>query len=727
MKPFIVQSHRGGGALAPENTPESFIASWEMGAVPEADLRTTSDGIIIAFHDANLARVVKDADSELREKSVGDLSFAQLSQLDVGARWGDAFAGQRVHSIAEIFALMQGRPERMLYLDIKEVELPRLAEVVRQYDVSKQVVLAAPDERVLREWQGLLPQGQALLWMGIRGGGDESTLEGRLEKLRASGFAGVTQLQIHVEAVRDGDEWAFKPSLEFLHKVATELEERNILFQCLPWMRDEPEVYRALVEAGCRSFASDYPQVALQVLYEWAQEQPISLQEALQSARETKLLKIGQGILPEIPRIFREQFGEQAVLIVADTTTYEVAGRALAAAFSDESLPCLEPFVFTDPALHAEYKYFLELEDALRQCQAVPVAVGSGVINDLVKLAAHRVGRPYLCVPTAASMDGYTAFGASITYEGSKQTFDCPAPVAVATDLQVLAGAPLEMTAAGYADLMAKITAGADWIVADMLEVEPIDLTAWRIVQSRLRQALDAPAAIAAGESEAMASLSEGLMLGGFAMQWTKSSRPASGAEHQFSHLWDMQHHTHNGSAPSHGFKVGIGTLAVTALYEYLLEQPLDELDVEVCLARWPEASRLSGIAHETLGEELAELGTREAEAKHLSKDELRIQLERVRRVWPALKERLQSQLLSFREVEERLRIMGAPSAPEEIGITRARLRRSFRQAALIRRRFTVLDLALRTNTLDSALEHLFGPDGPWPDAESSSGESTFA
>ena len=42
-----------------------------------------------------------------------------------------------------------------------------------------------------------------------------------------------------------------------------------------------------------------------------------------------------------------------------------------------------------------------------------------------------------------------------------------------------------------------------------------------------------------------------------------------------------MQHHTHNGHAPSHGVKVGIGTLAVTALYERMLEQPFDQLDID--------------------------------------------------------------------------------------------------------------------------------------------------
>src|SRR5690606_7274764 len=90
------------------------------------------------------------------------------------------------------------------------------------------------------------------------------------------------------------------------------------------------------------------------------------------------------------------------------------------------------------------------------------------------------------------------------------------------------------------------------------------------------------------GREEAIAPLIEGLMLGGFAMQCTQSSRPASGAEHQFSHLWDMEHHVHGEQAPSHGFKVGLATLAVTALYEYLLAQPLDQLDIDRCCAAWP-------------------------------------------------------------------------------------------------------------------------------------------
>lgn len=80
-----------------------------------------------------------------------------------------------------------------------------------------------------------------------------------------------------------------------------------------------------------------------------------------------------------------------------------------------------------EAAVHAETPCVDELRAALSRSDAIPVAVGSGTLNDLTKLAAHQLGRPYMVVATAASMDGYTAFGASITHHGSKQTFACPA------------------------------------------------------------------------------------------------------------------------------------------------------------------------------------------------------------------------------------------------------------------------------------------------------------
>lgn len=441
----------------------------------------------------------------------------------------------------------------------------------------------------------------------------------------------------------------------------------------------------------------------------------LSVTAALASARETKALELGAGALALTPGLFAAQFPGRAAVVIADRTTWGVAGERVHALLNDARVTVRPPFIFDDPALYAEFAYVEQLIAFLHPLDAVPVAVGSGTINDLVKLAAARTGRPYLSVATAASMDGYTAFGASITYQGAKQTFDCPAPQAVVADTGILCAAPAEMTASGYADLQAKITAGADWILADALEVEPIERRAWDIVQGGLAEALADPAGARAGNPAAIAPLTEGLMLGGFAMQWTKSSRPASGAEHQFSHLWDMEHHVHGDVAPAHGFKVGIATLAVTSLYECLLRQPIERLDIAACLARWPDADRMDEQVRGLFASsDFLETALAETRAKHLAPDALGRQLELLKLRWPTVRARLERQLVPFAELKRRLRAVGAPAEPEEIGISRARLRGSFERALHIRRRFTVLDVAARTGLLGTCLDTLFGADGAW-------------
>ncbi len=441
----------------------------------------------------------------------------------------------------------------------------------------------------------------------------------------------------------------------------------------------------------------------------------LSLAEALSSARETRALLVGRNVLADTPRVFAEHFPGARAVVVADGVTFTIAGGAVNDALTKAGISCEKPFTFAAAGLHAEFTHVEELEATLRGHDAIPVAVGSGTINDLTKLAAHRVGRPYLCVATAASMDGYTAFGASITYKGAKQTFNCPAPRAVVADIELIRRAPPEMTASGYADLSAKLTSGADWILADALGVEPIDPRAWAIVQGGLRDALVDPEGARAGRESAITPLVEGLMLGGFAMQWSRTSRPASGAEHQFSHLWDMEHHVHGGEAPSHGFKVGVATLAVTRLYEQLLAHPIEQLDIESCVERWPEVDAAERRVRELLaGTDFVEAAVVETRTKHISPAQLRAELQRLKSAWPDLRTRLHAHLLPSAEMKRRLALVGAPTEPEQIGITRQRLRDSFLRAYHIRRRFTVLDVAVRTGALSTLLERLFGPGAAW-------------
>ena len=273
LKDFIVQSHRGAGELSTDNTREAFDLGWQLGTVPEADVNTTKDGVIIAFHDKDLARVVKDLPAVWKDKLIKDLTFEELQTLDVGSWKGPQFAGHRIPRLSEVFALMQGKPERRLYLDIKQVSLAQLAEEVRAGGVGSQVILAAPKHETILEWKRLVPDSQTLLWMS----GTEKAKRERLAALKATGFEGITQLQIHVRL--PGDPQAsdiqpgepFTPSRAFLIEAGAELGRRGILFQTLPYGATDPAIYTTLLDLGFASFATDHPNVTKQAVAEYYQ------------------------------------------------------------------------------------------------------------------------------------------------------------------------------------------------------------------------------------------------------------------------------------------------------------------------------------------------------------------------------------------------------------------------------------------------------------------------
>ncbi len=262
---ITVQSHRGAGELAPENTVEAFELAWKLGTVPEADLRMTRDGVIVAFHDSNLKRLVKDASPELQAKGIADLEWAEVRRLDVGAWKGEKFAGCRVPTIDDILKLLAGHPKRRLYLDIKNVDLVRLAGLAREAGVEAQVILASTDYELIRRWKELAPAAGTLHWMG----GTEQELAERLRKLGAADFAGVTQLQIHVRTQETAAGKVLSPSDTFLVETGRELRKHGILFQALPWGRSDAPVYWQLMDLGVASFATDYPDTTMAAIQDY--------------------------------------------------------------------------------------------------------------------------------------------------------------------------------------------------------------------------------------------------------------------------------------------------------------------------------------------------------------------------------------------------------------------------------------------------------------------------
>lgn len=442
----------------------------------------------------------------------------------------------------------------------------------------------------------------------------------------------------------------------------------------------------------------------------------LSLDEAIARSATVREVLIAPAALARTGALYRRQFGRQAACLIADTNTWAAAGPATQAALQDEGIATRTHVLPARPRVKPTVTLGKDLADMLAADRSIPVAVGSGVLNDLVKYAAYRLDRPYLCVATAASMDGYTSAGSPLSDRGFKKTIQCRPARAVLADLDVLAAAPAEMIGWGYADLAGKIAAGGDWIVADALEIEPIDDVAWPLVQQDLRSWLADPKSITSGKPAAIAGLFEGLSLVGLAMELHRSSRPASGADHQIAHLWEMEELSHEGERVSHGACVAIGCLSVLKLYEWLLTQDLSNLDTERIVASAADMDSKAAMIEAAFGAgEIAARAKLETQAKHLEPAAHHARLETIATGWPDLSERLRSYLMPVAQMHALLQATGAPTTADEIGVGPARHRRAIAQARFLRSRYTVLDLLDETGLLENALDAVFAEKAVQP------------
>ena len=411
---------------------------------------------------------------------------------------------------------------------------------------------------------------------------------------------------------------------------------------------------------------------------------------------------IGRGVVDEAGAIYRRHFSGPALLF-ADERGWAAAGPRVEASLAAVGIATRRHVIPAQP----RPKPSVDLADALRaelRPGETPIAIGSGVMNDVVKYAAFTAGIPYLCVATAASMDGYSSAGAPLTEKGFKKTIPCRPARALVADLDVMGAAPPEMTGWGYGDLAGKVPAGGDWIIADALGIEPIDTVAWPMVQDGLEGWLSHPDRIAAGDPDAMEGLFLGLTLVGFAMEAHGSSRPASGADHQIAHLWEMDDLHHEGERVSHGACVAVGTMVVLRLYDWLLARDLTGIDPARRAAAAPSlAAKEAEILARFGPGEIATRATVETRAKHAEGVVLETRLARLLELWPTLSQRLRARVWTAERMARHLSRAGAPVDAADIGVDPAYLHRTILKARFLRSRYTLLDLLDECGLIEEA------------------------
>jgi len=264
-------------------------------------------------------------------------------------------------------------------------------------------------------------------------------------------------------------------------------------------------------------------------------------------------VSVGKGALNTKGQDFRSLGITGSPLVLADSTTFRVAGKRVMSALSGFS-PAREN-VSDSTVEEAE-----RIQKAAGNFSCL-VSVGGGKIIDVGKVAAFRLGIPFISVPTAPSHDGISSERASLTGKEGKASVRARPPLAVIADIGVLMAAPKKLIASGAADALSNLTSVQDWKIARDVKGEYYSDYAAYLAKSSARMILRSAVMIGRVEERGIRDLMEALLTSSISMSLAGSSRPASGAEHAFSHALDSM-----GSESLHGEQCGVGAIMASYL-----------------------------------------------------------------------------------------------------------------------------------------------------------------
>ena len=378
--------------------------------------------------------------------------------------------------------------------------------------------------------------------------------------------------------------------------------------------------------------------------------------------------------------------------IIADSSTWAAAGPAAEAELRAAGLG-FRTTIFEEQHLAADAKSVFRLLVDDDPAERLYLALGSGTIADIVRFASHRTGRDFVCVATAPSVDAYTSIVAPMVVEGMKRTFPASAPVAVFADPDVLARAPRPMIAAGFGDILCKFSAVADWRLGALVWGEPFDEAIARRSVAVARDCAAAASQIGAAKSEGIATLMAALVESGLCMAEAGHSRPASGAEHQYSHFWEMRLLREGRPPILHGLKVGIGTLICTRLWDGIRALSREEAARRLAAVSLPDPKADVAAITAAYGSDCAEIVA--MQKRFLVMDERAYEELRVRLVdsWDAILA-VAAGVPDERQTRELLAAAGCPLEPEALGLKPGEIEAALGCAHYLRDRFTVRKLA---------------------------------
>ena len=412
---------------------------------------------------------------------------------------------------------------------------------------------------------------------------------------------------------------------------------------------------------------------------------------------------VGSGAVNRLPE-FVKKYGNRP-FVVADVNTYAAAGEKVCKILTEAGIP-FGSFVFQNTALepdeHGVGAAFMHFDKA---CDVV-VGVGSGVINDICKILSNVAGLPYIIVATAPSMDGYASATSSMSRDGVKVSLNSRCADVIIGDTDILKTAPLHMLRSGLGDMLAKFVSIAEWRIAHIITGEYYCEEVAQLIRSAVKKCVDNAEGLLRREDAAIEAVFEGLVLGGVAMAYAGVSRPASGVEHYFSHVWDMRGLEFGTQVNLHGIQCAMATMKAVELYHKVMAVTpnwekahgyVERFDLEA----WNEELRnFLGSSAETM----IELEKKEGKYR---KDTHEARFRLIEKNWAAILQILREELPDKEELCKLMDAVGISRDLNTIGVDSEAARVTFRASKDIRDKYVLSRLAWDLGILDELCESL--------------------
>jgi len=248
------QAHRGGLLEVPENTPAAMHHAWACpGAVPEVDVRTTKDGVLVCLHDDTLGRTL-DVPEAYEEVEVTAVPFEQLRQWDAGVKFDARYAGERVPSLDEVLGIMSEDAQRQIYLDIKDADLERLAALVEQHGVVERVIFVHGKQNACIALKKRFPGARTMTWIS----GMPPLMKRQFARMAEGGFEGIDQIQFHLKTKLPLGPIEYVFDEDYLRQAFETAKSAGAELQLRPFRFDAASL-RPLLDIGVRWFVADEP------------------------------------------------------------------------------------------------------------------------------------------------------------------------------------------------------------------------------------------------------------------------------------------------------------------------------------------------------------------------------------------------------------------------------------------------------------------------------------